>query len=140
MSRIRSAADKSAKLAIYYFYLKPMEKSRASKEKKLDKIFNPKTIAVIGASDREGSVGNALMKNLLENKYDGVVYPINPGRETVHGLKAYQKIGDVPVKVDIAIVVTPAATVPDIVEECGRAGVSGLVIISAGFDEVGVGG
>jgi acetyltransferase len=105
--------------------------------KKLDKIFNPQTIAVIGASDKEGGVGNAVMKNLTGNGYRGVVYPVNPGRETVHGIKAYKNISEVPVKIDLVIIVTPAATVPAIVEDCGKAGVAGLLIITAGFDEVG---
>jgi acetyltransferase len=114
-----------------------METARDSKEKQLDKIFNPQTIAVIGASDKEGGVGNAVMKNLTENGYQGVVYPVNPGRETVHGIKAYKNISEVPAKIDLVIIVTPAATVPAIVEDCGNAGAAGLLIITAGFDEVG---
>jgi acetyltransferase len=107
---------------------------------KLDKIFNPQTIAVIGATDREGSVGNAVMKNLLGNGYQGTVYPINPKRETVQGLKAYPNIAALPAKVDIAIIVTPAETVLGLATECGEAGVTGLIIITAGFNEVGASG
>ncbi|MFA5247739.1 MAG: bifunctional acetate--CoA ligase family protein/GNAT family N-acetyltransferase [Patescibacteria group bacterium] len=106
-------------------------------EKRLDKIFNPQTIAVIGASDKQGGVGNALMKNLIGNNYQGIVYPVNPNRESVQGIKAYVKVSDIPDKIDLAIICTPAVTVPAIVEECGQAGVSGLVIISSGFDEIG---
>jgi acetyltransferase len=104
---------------------------------KLDKIFNPKTIAVIGASDRKGSVGYALFRNLISSDYDGIVYPVNIKRKNVQSIKAYQSVKDLPDKIDLAIVATPAATVPDIIKECGQAGVSGVVIISAGFGETG---
>jgi acetyltransferase len=117
-----------------------METAYPLSERKLDKIFNPGTIAVIGASDREGGVGNALMKNLIGNNYQGIVYPVNPARESVAGIKAYPKVSDIPDKIDLAIIVTPAATVPAIVLECGQAGVSGLIIISSGFDEIGAKG
>lgn len=105
--------------------------------RKLDKIFDPETVAVIGASDRSGGVGNALMKNLISNNFQGIIYPVNPKRESVQGIRAYPKIGDIPDKIDLALIATPAPTVPAIVEECGRAGVSGIIIISSGFDEVG---
>ena len=110
------------------------------REKKLDKIFNPQAIAVIGASDKQGGVGNALMKNLISNNFAGVIYPVNLNRESVQGIKAYPRIGDIPDKIDLAIICTPAVTVPAIVEECGQAGVSGVIIISSGFDEVGAKG
>jgi acetyltransferase len=118
-------------------YVNTMETSYPLSEKKLDKIFNPQTIAVIGASDKQGGVGNALMKNLIGNNYQGIVYPVNLMRESVQGIKAYPKVSDIPDKIDLAIICTPAATVPAIAEECGQAGVSGLVIISSGFDEIG---
>jgi acetyltransferase len=117
-----------------------METAYPLSEKKLDKIFNPGTIAVIGASDREGGVGNALMKNLIGNNFGGIVYPVNLNRESVQGIKAYPRIGDIPDKIDLAIIATPAFTVPAIVEECGQAGVSGVIIISSGFDEIGAKG
>jgi len=103
----------------------------------LDKLFNPKRIAVIGASDRGGSVGAKLLRNLIGVGYKGAVYPVNPFRPTVQGITAYPTIERIPRKVDLAIIATPAHTVPQIVEECGRAGVSGLIIISAGFKEAG---
>ncbi len=109
----------------------------AQREKKLDKIFNPGAVAVIGASDRQGGVGNALMKNLIGNGFQGIIYPVNPVRESVQGIKAYPRIGDIPDKIDLALIATPASTVPAIVEECGQAGVSGIIIISSGFDEIG---
>ncbi len=104
---------------------------------KLDKIFNPKTIAVIGASDRKGSVGYALFRNLISSDYDGIVYPVNNKRKNVQSIKAYASIKDLPDKVDLAIIVVPAKTVSKIIEDCGQTGVSGVVIISAGFEETG---
>lgn len=103
----------------------------------LDKIFNPKTIAVIGASDQKGKVGYALFRNLISSDYDGIIYPVNNKRKNVQSIKAYPRIKDLPDKIDLAIIATPAKTVPKIVEECGQAGVSGAVIISAGFEEAG---
>jgi acetyltransferase len=103
----------------------------------LNRIFNPKAIAVIGASDEEGTVGYALMKNLKDFGYEGRVYPVNIKNEEILGLKAYSTIEQVPEIVDLAIIATPARTVPDIVEQCGKFGVKGLIIISAGFKEIG---
>lgn len=103
----------------------------------LDKIFNPRRIAVIGASDRESSLGAKLLRNLIGVGYRGVVYPVNPFRPTVQGITAYPSITKIPWQVDLAIIVTPAHTVPQIIEECGKAGVGGIIIISAGFKEAG---
>lgn len=107
---------------------------------KLDRIFNPKVIAVIGASDKHGSVGYALMDNLINSEYAGTVYPINAKHDHVHSVRAYKTVTEVPDKVDLAIIATPAAAVPQIIEECGQAGVSGAVIISSGFQEIGLQG
>ena len=104
---------------------------------KLDKLFNPKTIAVIGASDREESVGYALMKNLIGSNYAGTVYPVSLKHKSVQSIKAYKSVKDIPDRVDLALIATPAKTVPGVVEECGQAGVAGIVIISAGFKEAG---
>lgn len=103
----------------------------------LEKIFNPQRVAVIGASDKENSLGARLLKNMIGVGYRGVVYPVNPFRPTVQGITAYPSITKIPWQVDLAIVATPAHTVPQIVEECGKAGVAGVVIISAGFKETG---
>jgi len=104
---------------------------------KLDKIFNPKTIAVIGATNNKGHVGYAIMKNLLASGFDGIVYPINPKRSSILGVKAYSSISKTPDKIDLAVISTPAPTVPAIVAECGMSGVHGIIIISAGFKESG---
>ncbi|MFW9985775.1 MAG: CoA-binding protein, partial [Candidatus Odinarchaeota archaeon] len=103
----------------------------------LDKIFHPKTIAIIGASNEEGSVGQILMKNLTMNGFEGKVVPVNIRRKEVMGKKAYQSVSEIPELIDLAIIATPAKTVPSIVEECGKAGIKGLIIISAGFKEIG---
>ncbi|MEM2211236.1 MAG: CoA-binding protein [Nitrososphaerales archaeon] len=101
------------------------------------KMFNPKSIALIGATEREGSVGQAIMKNLMMGKDKRSIYPINPKRDVVMGLKCFAHIKDVPEHVDLAIIATPSNTVPSLVEECGLANVDGVVIISAGFREIG---
>lgn len=103
----------------------------------LDKIFRPKTIAAIGASNREGTVGYALMENLLNGGFEGKVFPVNLKHREVQGVESFKHVGDIPEKVDLAIIATPSKTVPGIVEECGKAGVGGLLIISAGFKEAG---
>ncbi|UCC32862.1 MAG: acetate--CoA ligase family protein, partial [Candidatus Bathyarchaeota archaeon] len=106
----------------------------------LDKIFDPKSVAVIGASDEKGSVGYVLMKNLTELGYKGKIFPINIRDPEVFGLKAYKTVSELPEAVDLAVVATPAKTVPDILEECGKAGILGVIIISAGFKEIGAEG
>jgi len=103
----------------------------------LNRIFNPKRIAVIGASEREGSIGAKILRNLIGVGYKGTVFPVNSFRQTVQGITAYPSISRITRTVDLAIVATPAHTVPQIVEECGKAGVSGIIISSAGFREVG---
>ena len=106
-------------------------------QKQLDKIFKPSSIAVIGASERSATVGRAVMENLLKGGFKGKVYPVNLKHKTILGEKVYSHISKIPEAIDLAVIVTPAATVPGVVEECGKAGVGGLVIISAGFKEAG---
>jgi acetyltransferase len=106
----------------------------------LDKIFNPKSVAVIGASDKEGSVGYILMKNFTELGYEGKVYPVNIRKKEILGIQAYQTVEELPETVDLAVIATPAKTVPTVVEQCGKAGIKGIIIISAGFKEIGAEG
>lgn len=106
----------------------------------LDKIFKPRHVAVVGASESPASVGLALMRNLLESGFEGDVFPVHPQRESVMGRPAYRSVADLPHSVDLALVCTPAVTVPEIVRECGEAGVLGLIVISAGFRELGAEG
>lgn len=103
----------------------------------LNKIFYPKTIALIGASNRPATVGNALMKNLLAAGFEGIIYPVNPKHKSISGVRAYPSIGEIPDKIDLAIICTPSHTVAGIIKECGEAGVGGLLVISAGFKEMG---
>jgi len=106
----------------------------------LNRIFNPKRIAVVGASDREGAIGAKIFSNLTGTGYTGTVFPVNPFRQTVQGLTAYPSISKIPCKIDLAVIATPAHTVPQVTEECGKAGVAGVIIISAGLNETGVDG
>lgn len=99
-------------------------------------MLNPRTVALVGATEKEGSVGRAIMENLVLSK-DRKIFPVNPNRTTVLGSKCYPDIKSVPEPVDLAVIATPAKTVPETVEECGKAGVPGIVIISAGFKETG---
>src|SRR5687768_514479 len=103
----------------------------------LDVIFSPRNVAVIGATETPNSVGRTLLWNLVSNPFGGTVFPVNPKRPSVLGIKAYKSMKDVPEKVDLAVVVTPAPTVPGIIAECVDAGVRGAIIISAGFKELG---
>jgi acetyltransferase len=103
----------------------------------LEKIFRPRRIAVVGASNTPGKVGHTLLKNLVSQGYDGVVYPVNPHREAVQGIVAYRSLDQLPQPADLALICTPAATVPDLVRQCGEQGILGVVILSAGFREVG---
>ena len=103
----------------------------------LDTIFSPRTVALIGATEREGAVGRTILRNLIGNPFGGIVYPVNTNRSSVLGIRAYPTIHDVPDQVDLAVIVTPALTVPDVIEQCVAAGVKGAIIISAGFKEIG---
>ncbi|MCC6567092.1 MAG: bifunctional acetate--CoA ligase family protein/GNAT family N-acetyltransferase [Chloroflexi bacterium] len=103
----------------------------------LDPILKPRSVAVIGATEKPGSVGRTILYNLIASPFGGTVYPVSPTRKSVLGVRAYKSIAEVPDKVDCAVIVTPAPTVPGIVQECVDNGVPGAVIISAGFKEIG---
>ena len=98
-------------------------------------FLSPKSIAIIGASDKEGSVGRAITSNIMKG-YKGTIYPISPTRETVFDKKAYKSVLDVPGKVDLAVVVTKNTVVPAVLEECGKKKLRGAIVITAGFKEV----
>lgn len=106
----------------------------------IEKMLNPHTVAAIGASQIEGSVGESLMKNLLRGADARTIFPVNPNRETVMGLKCYPNVSAIQEHVDLAVIATPAKTVPALVLECAKAGVDGVIIISAGFKETGAEG
>jgi acetyltransferase len=103
----------------------------------LDAIFSPKAVAVIGATERPGSVGRTVFWNLISSPFGGVVFPVNSKRQNILGIKAYPDIASVPERVDLAIIATPAPTVPDVIRQCVDAGVKGAIILSAGFKEIG---
>ncbi|HTI98315.1 MAG TPA: bifunctional acetate--CoA ligase family protein/GNAT family N-acetyltransferase [Dongiaceae bacterium] len=106
----------------------------------LDAIFAPKTVAVIGATENPNTVGRTILENLQKGKFPGVIYPVNPKRDTVLGLKAYPNISAVPTTPDLVVVITPPPTVPGIIRDSVARGVRGAIIISAGFKEIGAPG
>lgn len=103
----------------------------------LDTLFKPKSIAIIGASTKDLSIGNVIIKNLLHYGFKGPIYPINPKAPEVRGLKAYTSIFDVPGDIDLAHVIIPSRFVPQIIEDCGKKGIKSVIINSAGFSEMG---
>jgi acetyltransferase len=108
-----------------------------SESNPLDPIFAPQSVAVIGASERPGSVGRSVLWNLLSSPFGGTVFPVNSKRPNVLGIKAYPRLADLPDKVDLIVVSTPADTVPDVIGEAVSLGIPGAIIISAGFKEHG---
>jgi len=104
---------------------------------RIDSAFRPASVALIGASERPGTLGNQVRLNLAAAGFEGPVYYVNPGHATVGGQPSYARVKDLPSAVDLAVVVTPAATVPDIITECGERGVRGAVVVSTGFREAG---
>ena len=103
----------------------------------LNTIFSPKSVAVVGATEREGSVGRTIMQNLMANDFGGDIYPVNLKRRKIFGLKTYRSVKKIKEPIDLAVIVTPAQTVPRIIQECVDVGVQGAIIISAGFKERG---
>jgi acetate---CoA ligase (ADP-forming) len=103
----------------------------------LDCIFRPHSIAVIGASSRRQTIGREILHNLIDYEFNGKIFPVNPKAGVIHSIKAYSTILDVPDAVDMAIIAVPKHSVAEVAEQCGEKGVKGLVVISAGFREVG---
>ena len=103
----------------------------------LDALFKPRAVAIVGASTKELSIGNVIIRNLQEYGYKGAIYPINPTAPDVRGIQAYKSISEVPGEVDLAHIIIPAKFVPQTIEECGRKGIKAVVINSAGFSEMG---
>src|SRR5581483_5866447 len=117
-----------------------MASKRRPGESPLDVFFRPENVAVVGATERPGSVGRAIVANLVQGGFRGAIYPVNPKHSTVLGLRSYPDLTTVPKPAELAVIVTPARTVPGIVKQCGDAGVKGAILISAGFREVGEAG
>src|SRR5512143_2134110 len=103
----------------------------------LDAIFAPKSVAVIGATETPGSVGRTIVWNLISSSFGGTIYPVNPNRSSILGIKAYPNLAAVPEPIDLVVVVTPAKTIPNIIKEAVDIGVKSAIIISAGFKETG---
>ncbi len=103
----------------------------------LNSIFAPESVAVIGATDRVGSVGRTILWNLMSSPFGGTIFPVNPKRHNVLGIPAYPNIKAIPEPIDLAIIAIPAPMVPDAVRDCVEVGVKGAIIISAGFKEIG---
>src|SRR3954466_7164725 len=118
---------------------KPNQKKKLHPQRNqpLDVFFSPKSVAVIGATENPGSVGRTLLWNLVTSPFGGTVYPVNPKRPSVLGVKAYASISAIPEQVDLAVIITPPASIPGLIKECGENGVQGAIVISAGFKEVG---
>jgi len=106
----------------------------------LDKIFKPDSLAIVGASGREGSIGYSLITNIIKTGYQGKVFPVNPYYQFINGLKAYRSLLDIQQSVDVAVIATPMAKVPSIIKECVTAKIEGTIIISAGGKETGENG
>ncbi|MFQ5702958.1 MAG: acetate--CoA ligase family protein [Gemmatimonadales bacterium] len=106
----------------------------------LDPILHPKSVAVIGASRRSNTIGWQILDNLLTHDFKGPIYPVNPNASAIHSIRAFASIGEVPQQVDLAVIVVPKEHVLDVARQCAEAGVKGLVVISAGFREIGGGG
>ena len=106
----------------------------------LDELFCPGSVAVIGASNKPGKVGTTLFRNILQAGFQGVAYPVNPSSKSVSGVRCYPEVRDLPEAPDLAVVIVPAAHVPEVVDQLGHAGTRGLVVITAGFREVGEAG
>ena len=106
----------------------------------LTSLFEPGSVAVIGASERAGAVSSIVLRNLLDAGYRGRLFAVNPHHANVHGVPSFASIDAIPARIELAIVVTPAATVPQVIEDAGHAGVRAAVVISAGFGETGAAG
>jgi acetyltransferase len=112
-------------------------KEKLTSEMSIKALFEPASVAVIGASRRKESVGSAVVSNLVAAKFKGEIYPINPKVDVIQGLKCYPSILETPGSVDLAVIILPSSAVPDIMRECVQKGVKAVVVISAGFREVG---
>jgi len=103
----------------------------------LDTIFKPQSIAVIGAGRNRGSIGHEILHNLVEYGFNGMIFPVNPQATYIRSMKSYRSVLEIPDQVDLAVIVVPSELVPLVIEDCGRKGVKGLVIITAGYSETG---
>jgi acyl-CoA synthetase (NDP forming)/RimJ/RimL family protein N-acetyltransferase len=113
------------------------EREQRAEARSIARLLHPTSVAVVGASNDVGKIGNAVFANLLRSGFEGPLYPVNPDARHVAGVRAYPSVRDVPDDIDLAVIAVPAAAVPEVVEDCGAHGVRGLVVISGGFGERG---
>lgn len=116
---------------------KSSEREKFTSIASLRAFLNPKSVAVIGASRRPNTIGNFVFRNLIQQDFKGVVYPVNPNAEVIAAIKAYPSILDIPGDIDLAIISIPAAGVQQVVEECAHKGVRGVVVLTSGFSDIG---
>jgi acetyl coenzyme A synthetase (ADP forming)-like protein len=116
------------------------ERDRRAVVSSMHRLLRPRSVAVIGASRRPGTIGHELVRNLVRSGFQGPVYPVNPTAASIASLPCWHSIGEVPGEVDLAVIAVPAAAVRQVVGECGHKGVGGLVVVSAGFAEMGAAG
>ena len=107
------------------------------KKDQINALLAPSSIAIIGASATPGKIGYTVIKNLLDSKYSGNIYPVNPKDDEIQGLKNYKTLAEIPGEVEAAVIVVPAKFVSGVIDECGKKGIKGLIIITSGFSEVG---
>ncbi|WP_425301454.1 GNAT family N-acetyltransferase [Nocardia wallacei] len=115
-------------------------RERASEARSVGNLLSPGSIAVIGATPSAGRVGGAVLANLLSGVFQGPVYPVNPNRGSVRGVRAYATVRDIPDEVDLAVVAVPATEIQSVLDDCMAKGVKGLVVLTAGFSETGPAG
>ena len=113
------------------------KKRRTKRQSSLDRLFRPRSVAVIGASRRKGSIGGEILRALVTNGFSGKVFPVNPNTDVVHSIKCYKSVTAIPDPVDLAVIVVPKDLVAGAMEQCGRKGIGGVVIVTAGFKETG---
>jgi acyl-CoA synthetase (NDP forming)/RimJ/RimL family protein N-acetyltransferase len=113
------------------------EREQHAEARSIARLLHPRSVAVVGASNDEGKLGNAVFVNLLRMGFNGPLYPVNPDARHVHGVRAYPSVLDVPDDIDLVVIAVPASAVPEVVEQCAQRGVRGLVVISGGFGERG---
>ncbi|MCB1846959.1 MAG: CoA-binding protein, partial [Halieaceae bacterium] len=103
----------------------------------LHKVFEPQSVAIVGASERPRSVGTQLLDNIIDSGFKGEIYPVNPSYQELRGLQCYASISAIDHPIDLVVIVIPAKSIPGVLHECGEAGVGAAIIVSAGFAEIG---
>jgi len=117
-----------------------MKELRQLRQENLEKIFHPKSVAIVGTNKVKGTVPHDILDNILKADFNGIVYPVSPREKSIRGIKAYKYVVDVPDDVDLAILVFPSSVNHMALEQCGQKGIKSVIIISAGYKEVGEAG